>query len=529
MSKFRSVLLSGLVLLLWVSCSFGSSLNQISIRKPTILLAEAKSSASRNSEDPYPAVLDALREGNVSLAYRQIQTAIQNDPTNMEYQYVLAGIYMQMNRFEEADTIFQALLRTYPEEYRKCHFDLAGLAMQMGDDEQALSHLEQARPIDPGRADYEMGIIHIQNRRYAKAVELLDQALAEKPEIRYECLLQKGLALKQWGKGNEAKAVVQELLAMDLSPERRKEISKLEGEIEDTERANRRWMLSVNAGIQYDDNVSLEALDAVNVSPPGSKPSDKVDAAEMITLYGRTDIYRSNPWKAGFSYLHYQLLYNHMTQNNLLGSRPSAFVEYYAHPYFLSVEYGFSHYWVDGDPRVDIHGLYPRFSLSHGDRWQSEVYAGLENKFYMDTTPDGWHNFLGFNEYFRFNEGKSHIRFGGKIEQDDFKPSERGDILGYQVESGINFPIWKDRLQMDAAVIFLHRHFGFDINIDPDEERRDQEWHLNIQFFGKISKQMNVMCGVYQTWNDSNISNSMGIDPYHFRRGVSLFMINYNF
>lgn len=498
--------------------------------QPVIVLAQADTPTSVSQhQDPFSRAMAAMQSGNDQMALAEIQEAIAMEPSNLEYQYLLGNIYSRLNRLEEAENIFQALLRTEPDRFLKCYFDLSAISLKRHDDTGALTFLEKAKSVDSGRASYESGLIFMRLKQFERAIDAFDQAIAQKPQIAFECQMQKASAYAQLKQKSKAKKILKEVLAMDLPAERKEAASRLLEELEAGSRAEKPWYLSVSLGIQYDDNVFQQPLEQVNLSPSTQGAKDKSDVAYLTTLYGKYDVWKSGPWKSGLSYLHYQMIYQELTENNLLGARPSLYLEYGKSPFYASVEYAYNHYWVDNDSRVDIHALYPRFLWVHNDRFRSEMYGGIERRLYLDTTPDDLHSFAGITEYWMFNKGMSHVRSGYMFDYDDFTPKERGDIVGNRFSMGLNLPIYKDKYFFDIEGIYQIRHYQFDPNIDSDEKRNDNEFHFNAQLFGHLYKSLDIRLGYYQTWNESDVTNSLGIDPYHFRRGVSLLMFSYIF
>ncbi|WP_028323537.1 tetratricopeptide repeat protein [Desulfatirhabdium butyrativorans] len=531
----RPAFLLMLLLLTLSTESFGQGQNSgipspIHSIQPVIVLAQADTATSASQhQDPFSRAMAAMQSGDDQTALIEMQQAIAIEPSNLEYQYLLGNIYSRLNRLEEAENIFQALLRTEPDRFGKCYFDLSAIHLKRHDDTGALDYLQKAKSVDSGRASFESGLIFMRIKQFDRAISAFDEAIVQKPEITYECQLQKASAYANLEQPSKAKEILKKVLAMDLSPERREEAARLYEELESGKPVDKRWYLAVNLGVQYDDNVFQQPLEQINLAPSTQGTKGKSDVAYVGTLYGKYDFWKTGSWKSGLSYLHYQLIYQDLTENNLLGARPSLYLEYGKAPYFAAIEYAYSHYWVDNDSRVDIHALYPRFLWVHNDRLRSEFYGGLERRLYLDTTPDDWHSYAGITEYWMFNKGMSHVRAGYMFDYDDFTPTERGDIIGNRFSIGLNLPIYKDKYFFDIEGIYQMRHYQFDPNIDSDEKRNDDEFHINAQLYGHLSKHLDIRLGYYQTWNESDVTNTFGIDPYHFRRGVSLLMLSYIF
>jgi Tfp pilus assembly protein PilF len=103
-------------------------------------------------EVSYNLSIQAMNRGDYREALDQMQTAITGDPGNLDYQYALGIIYSRLQRWEEAEGIFLALVQQDERTFRKAYFDLAYVYLQRGNAEKALEMVEKALPVDPGRA-----------------------------------------------------------------------------------------------------------------------------------------------------------------------------------------------------------------------------------------------------------------------------------------------------------------------------------------------------------------------------------------
>lgn len=507
----------------------GKSSSAFSVFHPLLVVAQANSGSAPSSPTPYDQCVEAMNAGDYGTALLAIQEAIAQSPTNLDYHYMMGKIYFQMDRYEEAENIFQTLLRKDPAGYQKCYFDLAAVSVKQGKYTQALDLISKARPIDDGQADYETGLVYMASQKPDQALTQFEQAMSKKPELAYSCMIQQTRVYIGTNQPKEARKILNRVLVMDLSPKQQQETNDLMASITDRPASEKPWFLSVSAGMQYDDNVFQDALDQVSLSPVTGGVREKDDVAYLATLYGRYDVWKNNEWKSGLSYSHYQLMYRDLTENNLIGARPSAYIQWNRNPYAASLEYAFNRYWVDEDPRVDVHALLPRLAIMHKNQFQSEFYGGIEGRFYKDETPDARHYFLGFNEYRFFKQGQAHVRAGYMFDFDDYVPDVRGDLRGHQFQTAVNFPLWENRIRADVCGVYLYRHMDYDANIDSDEKRRDNEYHINVSLYGDIASNVTYSAGYFQTFNDSNVTNDESTDPYHFRRAVYSIVLSYIF
>lgn len=499
--------------------------------KPIVVLAQANMTERTEdiSRDPLPMAMEALEAGNGSLALEMMYQAIQEYPNNMEYQYQLGQLFVHLNRWDEAENIFQALLRTDPDRFQKCFFDLSSIRLKENDTNGALEYLEKAKAVDPGRAHYESGLVFMRTKAFDRAISSFDQAIIYAPHLSFECNLQKASAYAQNHHPSKAKEILNDLLKQELSEAHRQQVTNFLEEMESEIQTEKSWYLAVDLGAQYDSNVFQEPLDQVLSTPSSQGARDKSDFAYLATVYGKYDFWKNRSWKSGISYLHYQMVYQNLTENNLLGARPSIFLEYSSPVLYAGIDYSYTRYWVDNDPRVEIHAIQPRCLVIHNDRLRSEFYGGIEKRLYLDESPNDLHGYLGIKEYVYFRKGTTHIRVGYMLDHDDFSPDERGDISGHFFSAALNLPIYKDICFLDIEGIYQIRNFQFDPNIDRNETRDDDAINVNVQINGRLYKDLYFRAGYFQTWNDSNVTNDIGIDPYHFRRGVSLVMFTYVF
>ena len=249
----------------------------------------------------------------------------------------------------------------------------------------------------------------------------------------------------------------------------------------------------------------------------------------LISVSGRYNLYQTEPWKFGVGYNHYQLSYVDHTNMDLIGARPSVYVQWEKSPYYLTLEYVYSHYWVDADSRVDVQSIFPRFVMLHGDRFRTEIFTGAEWRFYQDTTPDDRLYHAGLMEYFLMKNGLAHLRAGYQADYDNMVSSDRGSFLSHTGNVGFQWPIWKDRWFFDLSGAFIWRNYDMDALISTTTRRQDEEQDLNVMLIGRLTSSLQMTVLFQRIWSDSNITNQYGVDPYNYRRALLTCMFTYSF
>lgn len=480
------------------------------------------------STDLPGTVMREMSRGNFQEALQLAREAVAEAPGDLERQYILGIAYARAGRPEEAESIFRALIEADLERYRKAYFDLSGVELARGREAEALRALEEARPLDPGRADYESAIVYMRLKQFEKASELLKRAAILKPELAVEATIQRAIAEYQLKHYSKARELLREVKKMSMPPEKARQVEALLKDFDAAMRANRPWYLAVTLGYQYDSNVLQNPLGQVGLAP-AAQARQQHDSAVLANLLFRYNLYDQAPWRFGVAYNHYQLTYFDNDDLSLLGLRPSLYLQWERAPYFLTFEYMFSYFWTGSDPSVIANAFMPRFVMLHGDHFRTEVYSGAEVRSRMDDTPDDSVYLFGLTEMYLMRGGKAHLRAGYILNYDDMVPDERADFASHQVFLGTQWPIWVDRWFVDVSGSLIWRDYSFDPLISEENKRRDNEQDLNLMVFGPLTQRLQLNVLYQYIWNNSNITNNQGYDPYHYRRAVLTCMLTYTF
>ncbi len=388
---------------------------------------------------------------------------------------------------------------------------------------------EEARDVDPGQADFEMGAIHLRNKEYEKAARLLGRARIEKPSLAPEAMAREAVALYHLKEFHKSKDLLDKLSEMKLSPEREKEIKELLAAVDAAIHANKPWTFTAIFGVQYDDNLYLSPLEKIGLETIPTGVRNQSDFAFLTSLIGRYDVLRNDPWRLGVGYNHYQLLYADHSDLNIIGARPSLYAQWLQPPYYANLDYIFSHYWVDNESRVDVHSLYPRFAVQHNDRFRSEAYGVVEWRLNLDDSPNSRFYSLGFMEMFLFMEGKAHVRAGYQFSFEDLVPDGRADSSWHELMVGTLLPVWHTKWYADLSFRQLWRNFRFDPLISATTERSDSQQNLSLVIYRPLTRNLVLSFLAQEVWNDSNISSfvdaTSSYDPYHYRRTVASCML----
>jgi len=486
---------------------------------PRLLHAQSVSPA-------YQLAARAFEAGNLREALTQAQIAVLEEPSNLDCQYLLAGIYFRLERLDEAENIFRVLIREDENAYRKAYFDLANIYSRGGKEPEVVEALERARPVDPGRADFEIGQSCLRTKDYRKAVFYFSRARAERPELFPRVAAYEAVCLVQLKRIREARDLLEEALKKKMSPETAAQLRKLASVVEDAARLDKPWRINGAVGFQYDNNIFQNPLQQ------SAGVSGVDDFGFVANVSGRYDVYKTDPWTFGAAYNHYQLTYFEHTDSGVLGARPSFYVLWDHAPFYSGLEYMYSHYWAGSESKADVQSVLPSFVIAQGDHWRTDIRGAAEWRTFYDGNPDDRLYSAALTELYLFQGGRAHVRAGYLMQIDDMMGADRGSYTGNGGMVGIQYPLWRN-WSVDLSGVFLWRDYEFDPSSTPTR-RRDNEQDLNILVRGPVSSNMYLNFLFQHIWNSSNsrsttAANDGNLDPYNYRRAIFTCFLSFEY
>ena len=122
-------------------------------------------------------------------AAREFEQELQLDPSDANAMYELAEIHRQLNEFDQAQQLFEAALKAYPD-FQEAQVGLAAALMAQQKPALALPHLQRAVALNP---DDEVAWYRLaQADRAVGNTEEQKKALAEFQRLRSQIGLQQG-------------------------------------------------------------------------------------------------------------------------------------------------------------------------------------------------------------------------------------------------------------------------------------------------------------------------------------------------
>jgi tetratricopeptide (TPR) repeat protein len=503
--------------------------NSVSLQPLIILTSSSPEPADEDGSIAYANAQNAIKNNDYPNALAYIQQAVAVKPGNLDYQYLLGVSYFKLSKLDEAQAIFFALINEDSIAFQKAFFDLSSAYLQRNDEQNALKMLEQAYTLDPGRTELEMGNIYLKQKQFDKASKCFERAALKKPELKADAATLQAVALLQLNQRSEATRLLLHVLEMDLTPDKTVAVQQLINSINESEKSDKPWQLTATLGFQYDDNVFLDPLDNLGLKPITDGVRNKEDGLSIFSLTGRYRFLKKDYWSFWGAYNHYQTNYINNTDLNIVGSRPSLQFQWDKLPFHAGLEYAYSHYWVDGESRVGVQSLLPRFFIEHPDNWRTNVSGVVEWKIYEDYSPNDRHYRLALMEIKMFPERKSHFRMQYAADFDEIGAEGSANVTGHEILAGIQYPLWIENWFMDVSGSYNWKFFQYDPQISVSGSRTDEQKSATFMVFGQLRSGLYLNLMAQPIWNDSNITNQLKYDPYEFKKALVSCYLTYTF
>tara|TARA_R110002072_G_scaffold296512_2_gene468422 strand:- start:892 stop:1977 length:1086 start_codon:yes stop_codon:yes gene_type:complete len=229
-------------------------------------------------------------------------------------------------------------------------------------------------------------------------------------------------------------------------------------------KSDKPWSVTLEAGMQHDDSVSIDALD---------NRSGQADRARVFNLGGDYTLLQKSALPIKLSYAFAKTSYRDLKAFNLQSH--TAFVSTRKKVAGLDAGflYGFSHTDLDGKPFLNFHTVTP--TLGHGLTTNWYVLAGYnyQNKtFHTAKSRNAQVNGLSLDNFFFFNETRSYIKAGYRFEMENAARNEF-DFAGHYLNIGLKSALGAS--PGDATIRFSYQYYLRDYTNETPSISRERE------------------------------------------------------
>lgn len=140
----------------------------------------------QEAEYHYKMGISHLNEGNIQMAFVQLQKAMQLDPDNKEILHSLGLVYLQLDEYNNARELFLKAISADRHFSDACN-SLGFTYMKLGSWQEAIDSFKQAlaNPLyqTPEKAFYNLGIVYYRLEQFESALDAFKAALKRAPSF----------------------------------------------------------------------------------------------------------------------------------------------------------------------------------------------------------------------------------------------------------------------------------------------------------------------------------------------------------
>ncbi len=441
----------------------------------------------------------AFEEGNYREALFLLKTALAQNPKDAYVNYYLGKTYVALNKLSDAEYYFKTAQKM-DSAIPGLSYEMAMLAYKFGDYHQALLHFENIISENPSDAlaVYHAGVSAFMLKDYEKAQKYLERSADISPAIKPNALYYAGIC--SYKMADFAKALEQlSYVCGRAQTESLKKDAEMWLHIVSAEKGRQKpYFLYAKAGLQYDDNVTLAAVDADLIS-------DESDIAAVGYMTGRYSFIKQDQLDFGVGYSHYQTLYQDLDEYDLTGALPEVYGVYRVSLVTFGLAYIPSYYWVDSDSYLMQHQITPEIRFQINDNNEVALsYSYSRNNYFTEEGRDGHANEIGMDIYHGFADIKAYL-FGG-IRYTDNTASARDQ---YYTEGAATFGVSYDILDTTNLIIYgSYFDKSYDHRDSTYKKKRDDSRYFVSAAWnqGLFYEWLKLSAEYTYTKNDSNIS-----------------------
>jgi tetratricopeptide (TPR) repeat protein len=389
--------------------------------------------AEETADGLFTQGLILTNEGQYEKAITSFKRALELDPTFDSARLNLGIAYFKAQSFDLALETFQQILDQDPNDSSALIF--LGLSLQgQGQFDKSIPYFEKAGNLDPDfhqLALFNIGKAHAQLKNQEKAAENFNEAIQIDPTT-------------------EIAEGAQALL-----------------KVQNSEKSKKRWSVSLGAGYEYDDNITV---DEQNLT------TNLDDFSYIFEFAGAYKILQAPKYELEAGYDFYQSIHDDLASFDLQ-----------SHIFSLngSYEWGKLNFGIfniynltnlGDDEFLEIYSTSPSVGLAVNDKWYATLtYSYKDTNFFDLPERDAQNHGFALGNYLFFMGGKGIIQVGYRFEN-EITTGDEFDYLGHYLDTKVKLPLpFSKKTQVSFSYQYYFRDFK---NVTASiGERRDDFRH----------------------------------------------------
>ena len=450
----------------------------------------------------------AFEEKDYTSAENNLKIALEFSPDNPFYNHWLGKTYLETGQYAQAGQYLNRAWKIRPE-IRGLKFDMAYLKYKTGENADAAELFVQTAKQEPGNvlAQYYAGITLFRLGEYGKAADRFVRSAEMSPTVRANALYHAGICWQKTGDIPQAEKMFEYVKNDPEAGILRDSAIQWLDFLKQQEKDIRPYRVHLEAGVRYDDNVSVEPDDT-------DLFTDQSDWAFVTELSGKYDIVSGRNHKIGIGFTQYNTWHSDLDEYDLSGTTGHLYTAYSLNPFTFRFSYWPSYYFAGSDSYLRQHCLEPE-AIWHMSRQLAArlSYRYKDNTWFEYADRNGHANEIFGDLIWSFFNGKGNF-FAG-IGYEDYSASAEDQYYArWRSRAGGRLTLPGD-LRLEFSGEYQAKNYD-----SPDSfyeiEREDDRYILSLSLSRKLWHDWLGIMGEYRyTKNDSNIS------VYEYTRNAS--------
>lgn len=258
--------------------------------------------------------------------------------------------------------------------------------------------------------------------------------------------------------------------------------------------------LSVSAGLEFDDNVTVSTID---------QTTGESDQALVFDLSANYMLIEHEGQELELSYDLYQSLYNDFSDFDLQIHTFSAWGSWELESFDPGLNYSYTRTYLGGDRLFESNTLTPSVSFEGRPSWYHRLsYGYLDKNFFTLSERDAEQQSISSDNYYFFSDNKAYVSLGIRLEDENTSGPEF-DYQGGMFSLGTSMPIRLGTLSPHLKVNYQYYWRDYEnVTASIGERRDDRQDSINFELDQPLSKDVSAKLNYEWVNADSNLPSA---------------------
>jgi tetratricopeptide (TPR) repeat protein len=473
------------------------------VNKPAIeTLQKVKPKIEPSAQQPegnFENGLKLFQDDQYDKALLEFQNIIDVDANNAEATYFLGLTYFKLEDHEKAIPLFKKALELDPE-FKESYLSLGISYYKNKSYDLALNALSKALEANPKDASshFFKGLTLHSLEKYQDSLFSFNQAKTLDPEFRQLALFYKALGYYKLGQVDYAKDLFKRTADFDPTSDTAKDANQFIDIIKQQQAsgAGKDWYANVNAGYEWNDNISRSEQDIV---------TNQADRIYIFQASGNYTFFKKKSFELDAGYNFYQSIYDEAKEFNYQAHTGNLSASYGLNDWDLRLDTSYTYSTLDKLSFLGIETLSPAIGHSfHPKQYINASYSFQRKTFFTDSNRDGMNHSIGFINFLFFWDNKAFWSLGYRFSDENTRASQF-DYANHHTDTTIKIPGPFESVFRFYYAFFLRDYKNITESITG--ERQDDRQTFQISYYQPIYKKLYLDANYRHIEAKSNVSS----------------------